>query len=152
VITQISDHQLGVDDKRSLDLVRLNAVVANSAGPCGHVVLNADDEGCVEIGSRLCGRAAYYSVRAGSPVVEKHVREGGRAVVLQTGEGVFLVDGRETALLLENDILAPNDERDSSSIASALASAAACVALQINVEHIREGLRSFEEDSSPRPR
>jgi cyanophycin synthetase len=147
VITQISDRHCdldGIDDLRAL--IRLNAVVANSVRSKGSIVVNADDESCIEIGTQARERVIYFSMCAENPVVGKHVRAGGQAVVLRRGaggEGIYLFDGRRTALTFNEDIPARFDERDRSSTAERLAGAAACAALDIDSTSIGLGLCSF---------
>jgi cyanophycin synthetase len=147
VITQISDRNCdldGIDNVRAL--FRLNAVVVNSVRSEGSIVLNADDEGCVEIGTQARERVIYFSMCAENPVVGKHLRAGGQAVVLRRGaggEGLYLFDGCRTALMFNEDIPARFDERDRSSTAERLAAAAACAALDIDSTSIGLGLFSF---------
>jgi cyanophycin synthetase len=148
VITKISPHYNldGVDNLRAL--VRLNAVVANSVRSGGSLVLNADDECCVEIGTRIRERVMYFATCAENPVVEKHVRAGGRAVVLRRGadgEGLYLLDGDRATLIVNEDIPSRFDQRDQSDIATDIAAAAACAALDIDNKSIGLGLRSGRE-------
>jgi cyanophycin synthetase len=147
VITQISERHSNLD---GLDHVRvlvgLNAVVANSVNSEGSIVLNGDDERCVEIGTQVRERVVYFSMCAENPVVEKHVRAGGQAVVLKCGsggDGLYLFDGRRAALMFNGDIPARFDERDRPRIANVLAAAAACAALDFDSTNIAVGLRTF---------
>jgi cyanophycin synthetase len=152
VITQISDRHsnwCGLDSSRVL--VRLNAIVANSVSAQGAIVLNADDERCVEIGTQAGERVMYFSMCAENPVVEKHVRAGGRAVVHRRGaggDGFYLFDGYgyRAALMFDEDIPARFDERNRSSTAKALAAVAACAALDLDNKSIGLGLRTFGRD------
>jgi cyanophycin synthetase len=146
VITQIRGRHCDLDSVDTLRaLVRLNAVVANSVRPEGSIVLNADDEGCIEIGTQARERVIYFSMCAENPMVGKHVRAGGQAVVLRPGaraEGIYLFDGRRTALMFNEEIPARFDERGRSSTAKRLAAAAACAALEIDSTSIGLGLCS----------
>src|ERR1700680_853431 len=135
VITQISDRHCDLDGLDNLRaLVRLNAVVANSVRSEGSLVLNADDERCTEIGTQARNRVIYFSMCAENPVVGKHVRAGGQAVVLRQGAGggLYLFDGRRSTLMFNEDIPARVDERDRFSPAERLAAAAACAGLGID--------------------
>lgn len=147
VITQISDGQCDLDGIDNFPvLVRLNAVVASSVRSGGSIVLNADDEHCVEIGTQVGERVMYFSIWAENPVVAKHVRAGGQALVLRrgaNGEGLSMFDGRRDALLFKGDIPARLDECVRSSTVEWLAAAAACAALDIDSASIVLGLRSF---------
>jgi cyanophycin synthetase len=147
VITQINDRHSNLDGFDNLQLLgRLNAVVANSVNAEGSIVLNADDERCVEIGTQSRQRVMYFSMCAGNPAVEKHVLAGGRAVVYHCGaggEGLYLLDGGGATLVFTRDIPTRSDERDRYSTATALAATAACVALDLDSTSIGLGLRTF---------
>jgi cyanophycin synthetase len=147
VITQINDRHSNFDGLDNLQLLgRLNAVVANSVSAEGSIVLNADDECCVEIGTQSRQRVMYFSMCAGNPAVEKHVLAGGRAVVHHCGaggEGLYLLDGDGATLVFTRDIPTRSDEPDRYSTATALAATAACVALDLDSTSIGLGLRTF---------
>lgn len=147
VITQISDRHSNLDGLDNLQLLgRLNAVVAKSVNAEGSIVLNADDEPCVEIGTQSRQQVMYFSMCAGNPAVEKHVLAGGRAVVHQrgaSGEGLYLLDRGGATLVFTRDIPTRSDERDRYSAATALAATAACVALDLDSTSIGLGLRTF---------
>jgi cyanophycin synthetase len=150
VITQISDRHGNLDGLDNLRvLVQLNAVVANSVSSEGSIVLNADDECCVEIGTQARERVMYFSMCAENPAVAKHVRAGGQAVVLQRGaggEGLYLLDGHGAALMFHGAIPSRFDEHDRSSTAKALPAAAACAALDLDSTSVELGLRTFGRD------
>jgi cyanophycin synthetase len=146
VVTQVSDHPWGSPHTESpLDFVRLNAVVAKSVSRDGQLVLNADDEGCVQIGSKTNVRVMYFTMDPGNPVVGRHVRAGGRAIVLRQdsdANGFFLVDGGGATVLLGYSP-ASSEESDLNDAASAVGAVAACSALGIGGEHINGGLHSL---------
>jgi cyanophycin synthetase len=130
-------------------LTRLNAVVANSTSERGGVVLNADDDWCVRIAEGAHGEVIYFSLHPDNEAITRHLRAGGRALIVRPGpdgEAVFLIDGVETSIVLAHEISASHNERSVPNISNALAAAAACVGLGINSECIYQGLRSFVED------
>ena len=146
VVTQVSHHRWASPyPETSLDFMRLNAVVAKSVSRDGQLVLNADDEGCVQIGSKASVRVMYFTMDPGNPVVGRHVRAGGRAIVLRhdsDANGFFLVDGGGTSVLL-GYAPATSEESDLNDTASAAGAVAACSALGIGGEHIIGGLHSL---------
>jgi cyanophycin synthetase len=146
VITQISNHPCGSQYIETFrDFLRLNAVVAKSVSPDGQLVLNADDEGCVQIGSKASVRVLYFTMDPGNPVVGKHVRAGGQAIVLRQdsdANGLFLVDGGGATLPL-GYAPATCEESDLNDTASVEGAVAACVALSIGGEDINRGLHSL---------
>jgi cyanophycin synthetase len=147
VVTNVSGDHLGLHGIETLeDLARIKAVVAGSTVRRGATVLNADDDLCVRMASRARGRVIYFALTPENRVVERHRRGRGVAVALRPGprgELLCLLDRRETSLLHVNDIPATFDGRARVNVANALAAIAACVGLEIDLEHIREGLRTF---------
>jgi cyanophycin synthetase len=128
------------------ELARLSTVVANSVRPGGQIVLNADDEACVEIGRRSSQEVVYFSLHSNNPVAERHVEAGGKAIVFRGRAGncgLFLLDAGKTSLLLEEEISVMSDKRDLSSAVSLLAASSVAVALNIDNRSIRQGFRSF---------
>jgi cyanophycin synthetase len=146
VVTQVSHHPWASPYPQTpLDFVRLNAVVAKSVSRDGLLVLNADDEGCVQIGSKANARVMYFTIDPGNPVVGRHVRAGGRAIVLRhdsDANGFFLVDGGGASVLL-GYAPATSEASDLNDTASAAGAVAACSALGIGGEHIIGGLHSL---------
>jgi cyanophycin synthetase len=146
VVTQVSNHPWGSPyTETSLDFVRLNAVVAKSVSRDGQLVLNADDEGCVQIASKASVRVMYFTMDPGNSVVGRHVRAGGRAIVLRhdsDANGFFLVDGGGATVLL-GYAPATCEESDLNDAASAVGAVAACSALGVDGEHINGGLHSL---------
>jgi cyanophycin synthetase len=129
-------------------LARVNAVVVNSTGESGIVVLNADDDWCVRIADAAHGEVIYFSLRPDNEVVSQHLLAGGRALIVRPGPGgeaLSLVDRTENRIVFVDDISDSQDEHASSNISNALAAAAACVGLSVNSESIRQGLRTFVE-------
>jgi cyanophycin synthetase len=123
------------------------AVVPRAVAPGGASVLNADDEWTVQMAAHVEGELIYFSLDQQSPIIAQHLRDGGRAVVLQqtpAGALLVLLAGEEdTALLLATEIPATEHGHNRGNIASALAATGAAIARQVPVETIRTALRSF---------
>jgi cyanophycin synthetase len=109
-------------------------------------VLNADDEWCAAMADRVRGRVIYFSLAPDNPVVERHYRAHGRALLLRPddrGGMICLADRRETSILHASEIPATFEGRARVNIANAMAAAAACIGLEVDLQCIRQGLRSF---------
>ncbi len=82
-----------------------------------------------------------------NPVIRDHLRERGKAVVLRPtrhGEMITLIEHRrDTSLLLAEEIPATMEGRIRVNIANALAAAAAAFAQDVQLEYIRNALRTF---------
>jgi cyanophycin synthetase len=148
VITNVSGEGVGLAGSTMLpDLVRLNAVVANSAGEHGVTVLNADDHGCMRIASETNAEVIYFSQQPDNEVIGRHLRSGGRALILRTQSGrevLTLTDGSQTHVVLSRTSHECNN-RGGLSMSSASAAAAASVGLGIDFDCIGHGLRAFVE-------
>jgi cyanophycin synthetase len=156
VVTNISSDHLGLGGVETIeDLARIKAVVPEAVFRDGASVLNADNEWTVRMAERARGEIIYFSMDPENPVVQDHLRERGRAVVLQQtagGEMITLLDGKaETSLLWASEIPATMEGRLRVNIANALAATAAAIARDVQVECIRDALRAFTTDFTQTP-
>jgi cyanophycin synthetase len=109
--------------------------------------LNADDHRCVRIGETH-GKVIYFSRQPDNEVIGRHLRSGGRALILRTQSGrqaLTLTDSSETQLVLAGTASPGSDNRGGLGTSSALAAAAASVGLGIDLDCIGHGLRAFFE-------
>lgn len=148
VVTNVASDHLGMRGVDSLaDLARVKAVVPQSALRDGASVLNADNEWTVEMARSARGEVIFFSMDENNPVVQEHIREKGKAIILREtrqGEMIIVVENRrETSLVLASQIPATFQGRARVNIANALAATAAAVADDIQLDHIRQALRTF---------
>jgi cyanophycin synthetase len=86
VITNIQEDHLGLSDIHTLDdLARVKSTVAESVRKDGWAVLNAEDEHCVKIGSKLNCNVAYFAMDEENPFVKKLAKEGKIVAVYENG-------------------------------------------------------------------
>lgn len=148
VVTNIAADHLGLGGVESLeDLARVKAVVPQAVFRDGKSVLNADNEWTVDMARTARGELIFFSMSDDSPALREHLRQRGRAVVLRPtrhGEMITIIEHRrETSLILASEIPATYGGRLRVNIANAMAAAAAAVADDVQLEHIRQALRSF---------
>lgn len=148
VVTNIASDHLGKSGINSLkDLTRVKAVVPRSVFRDGYSVLNADDPRCLSIRRVARGELILFSTDDTNEHVLEHVRSRGIAVVLRetiNGEVIYILEGRrETEVLDVSHIPATFEGRARANVKNALAAVAASYAMNIGVETIRTGLRSF---------
>ena len=156
VVTNISSDHLGLGGVETLeDLARIKAVVPESVFRDGAVVLNADNAWTVRMAERVRAEVIYFSMDPENPVLRDHLRERGRAVVLEqtaSGEMITLLHGKETTSLLRAcEVPATMDGRLRVNIANALAATAAAIARDVPAECIRDALRAFTTDFTQTP-
>ncbi|APR77882.1 Cyanophycin synthase [Minicystis rosea] len=113
----------------------------------GTSVLNADDPLVLAMAPEAEGRIMYFSRSATNEHVRKHVREGGRAAVLEqgvNGEMLTIYDGdRHIPVTWTHLIPATFEGKAKFNVENALAAAAIAYSLGATLEHIRQGLRTF---------
>jgi cyanophycin synthetase len=118
-------------------------------------VLNAEDPWTVDMARTARGEIIFFAMDAENPVVRDHLRERGRAVVMQktaAGEMLTVLEAKnETGVLLASEIPATLDGRIRVNIANALAAIGAAIARNVPLEEIRTALRTFTNDYTQTP-
>ncbi|MGI8476988.1 MAG: cyanophycin synthetase [Thermomicrobiales bacterium] len=147
-VTNVAADHLGLAGIDSLaDLARVKSVVPQSVFRDGKSVLNADNEYTADMARAARGEIIFFSLVEDNPVVAEHLRARGRAVVLRqtrNGEMITIIEHRrETSLLLASEIPATFEGRLRVNVANAMAAAAAALADDVQIEHIRQALRTF---------
>ncbi len=148
VVTNVASDHVGLRGVETIaDLARIKSVVPQSALRDGASVLNADNQWTVEMTRSARGEVIFFSLDEDNPVIRDHTRERGKAVILrQTERGemlTFVEHRRETSLVLADQIPATYGGRLRVNIANALAAAAAALAADVQIEHVRHALRTF---------
>jgi cyanophycin synthetase len=148
VVTNVSSDHLGLKGINTLsELARVKEVVPQSVLPNGASVLNADNPYTVEMARIARGELIFFSMDEENPVIRDHLRERGKAVVLRPtrhGEMITLIEHRrDTSLLLAEEIPATMEGRIRVNIQNAMAAAAATFAQDVQLEYIRNALRTF---------
>ncbi|MCC6791383.1 MAG: cyanophycin synthetase [Thermomicrobiales bacterium] len=148
VVTNVTSDHLGLAGVDTLaDLARVKTVVPQSVFRDGVSVLNADNEWTADMARLARGEIIFFSMQEENAVLREHLRARGRAVVLRqtrNGEMITIIEHRrETSLLLVNEIPATFDGRLRVNIANAMAAAAAALGENVQLEYIRQALRTF---------
>ncbi len=112
-------------------------------------VLNADDEHCLAMASHTKAKHLCYVTLAGEhALVKEHVRAGGRAVVLEQGLNGSMITiydkGAHVPLLWTHLIPATLEGRALHNVQNAMFAAAIAYSMDVNLEDIRLGLRTFD--------
>jgi cyanophycin synthetase len=113
----------------------------------GVSVLNADDPLTSAMAEKAEGRVMYFSLSPHNPLVREHVKNGGRAAVIEpgvNGDMLSLYDGdRHVPVTWTHLIPATLEGKAIFNVENALAAAAIAFSLDTSLEHIRQGLRTF---------
>jgi cyanophycin synthetase len=150
VITNISSDHIGSDGVDTIDdLIEVKALVAEEIREHGHLVLNADDRNSAGLARRPSVRRqqpaiSYFSVSPGNPVIAEHLRDGGRAYLLEDGGLVEATGSARATLASADDLALCSDGHPAFMVANALAAIAAARSLGVSVATIRTALDSFQ--------
>ncbi len=148
VLNVASDH-LGLGGINSLEeLAAIKQIIVEVAED--YCVLNADDERVVRMAEASPAEPIYVTMDHKNEIVRRHVRNKGKAVVLEeglNGRMIVLYHGeRQIPLLWARQIPATIEGRAYHNIQNAMFAAAIAHGLGVGVENIRQGLRTFSTD------
>ncbi len=135
----------GIDTIEQLaEVKRIPIEVAQDA-----VVLNADDPHCLRMASHTnAGTICYVTMSREHPLVQEHVRSGGRAVALEEGVNghmITLYDGSAHMPLLWTHLIpATLEGKALHNVQNAMFAAAMAFSLGVSLDDIRQGLRTFD--------
>ena len=148
VLNVAADH-LGMGGIEDLDdLAQVKRVIAEVAQDV--CVLNADDPRVAAMAEHSPARPFYVTLDRQNELVRRHIRERGRAIVLEeslNGRMLVLYEGEDQVpLLLARQIPATVEGHALHNIQNAMFAAAIACGLGVGLENVRQGLRTFTTD------
>ncbi len=147
VLNVKSDH-LGMKGINTLEeLAEVKRIVVEVARDCA--VLNADDDNVIRMSAHTDAKhLCYVTVNPQHTVVREHIRAGGRACALEAGvngQMITLYDkGRHIPLMWTHLIPATLEGRAMHNVQNAMFAAAMAFSMDIKLDAIRQGLRTFD--------
>ena len=147
VLNVQSDH-LGLKGIDTLEqLAEVKRILVEVARDCA--VLNADDPNVIRMSAHTDAKAlCYVTINPQHAVVREHIRAGGRACALEAGvngQMITLYDkGRHIPLMWTHLIPATLEGRAMHNVQNAMFAAAIAFSLDIKLDAIRQGLRTFD--------
>lgn len=156
VVTNVTSDHLGRKGINSLaDLARVTGVVPRSVFRDGTSVLNADNVWTARMAEDARGEGIFFSMDDESDVVQDHLRQQGRALVLRRvadGEMLTLLEPhQEVSIMLAGEIPATMGGYVRCNNENALAAAAAALGAGANGEQVRAALSGFSTDHAQTP-
>lgn len=149
VITNIGEDHLGQDGIKTIeDVVHIKSLVAERVFEGGTLVLNADNDHVVGIGQQTSvakrkRRIFYFSLDEHSPLIQRHLAEGGTAFLLSDGSLVETNKFETHQIIDVSSVPATMNGLADFQIANLLAAIAACRAQSVPREVIAPGLKTF---------
>jgi cyanophycin synthetase len=150
VVTNITSDHIGSDGVDTIDdLIGVKALVAEEIRKHGQLVLNADDRHSAGLARRPSVRdrqpvISYFSVSPGNPVIAGHLRDGGRAFLLDDGDLVEAAGSARATLASVHDLALCPGGQPTFMVANVLAAIAAARSLGVSITTIRTALESLE--------
>lgn len=135
----------GIDTVEDLaEVKRVPIEIATDA-----VALNADDPLCLQMADYTdAERLSYVTMNPAHPLVKQHIRAGGQAFVLEQGMNGHLItiydNESHTPLVWTHLIPATIEGRALHNVQNAMFAAALAYNMDISLEDIRQGLRTFD--------
>jgi cyanophycin synthetase len=135
----------GIDTVEQLaEVKRVPIEVARDAA-----VLNADDPLCLQMADYTEAKIlCYVTMNAAHPLVKKHIRAGGQAFVLEQGMNghmITIYDGESHIPLLWTHLIPATVEgKAMHNVQNAMFAAALAYNMGVNLDNIRQGLRTFD--------
>jgi cyanophycin synthetase len=149
VVLNVTGDHLGLGEIETLEqLAAVKQVVVEAVPRSGSAVLNADDPLVLGMRRHCSGSVVLFSMeQASEEFIDRWVRRGGRAVVLERsprGEMMVIREGRRSMPVAWVHTLPATFEGNARMmVANAMAAAGAAYAGGAHLHDIRQGLRSF---------
>jgi cyanophycin synthetase len=147
-VLNVTEDHIGLGGIESIDeLALVKRIVVEVARDTA--VLNADDPLCLLMADHTSARHICYVTRdPGHALVREHIREGGRAAVLErglNGDQIVLYDkGAQLPLIWTHLIPATFEGKALHNVENAMFAAAMAFSLGKSLDDIRTGLRTFD--------
>jgi cyanophycin synthetase len=148
VVMNVTGDHLGLKGIDTLEqLAAVKQVIVEAVPKTGWAVLNADDPLVLEMRKACSGSVILFTMQERHELVDRWVRRGHKAVVLEKGplgELMVIKEGRRTMpIAWIHTLPATFEGRARMMVQNAMAAAAAAHAAGAHLHDIRQGLRSF---------
>ncbi|MEA5511409.1 cyanophycin synthetase [Crocosphaera sp. UHCC 0190] len=152
IVLNVAEDHLGLGDINNIEqMARVKSVIAEVVNADGHAILNADDPLVAAMAPQVKGKVAYFSMNPDNEIIENHLRRGGLAAVYENGY-LSILEGQWT-LRIEQATNVPVTMGGMAPfmIANALAACLAAFAQGVDIEAIRQGVRTFKANANQTP-
>src|SRR5271167_2928400 len=147
-VLNVQPDHLGLKGIDTLEqLAEVKRIEVEVARDCA--VLNADDENTIRMSAHTNAKhLCYVTLNPNHVVVREHIRAGGRASALEAGVNGHMITlydkGRHIPLMWTHLIPATLEGRAMHNVQNAMFAAALAFSLDIKLDAIRQGLRTFD--------
>jgi cyanophycin synthetase len=152
VVLNVAADHLGLNDINTIEqMAQVKSVVAEVASPKGHAVLNADDPLVAAMAEKAKAKVAYFSMNPDNPIIETHTRQGGLAAIYEDGYLCILEGDWKLRIEDAKNIPITMGGMAPFMIANALAASLAAFVQGVDIELLRQGLRTFKPSTAQTP-
>jgi cyanophycin synthetase len=152
VVLNVAADHLGLGDIDTIEqMAKVKGVIAETVSPNGYAILNADDPLVAAMAKNVKGKVAYFAMSPDNPIIIDHLRRDGLAAVYENGY-LSIFEG-EWTLRVEKAENVPITMKGMAPfmIANALAACLAAFAQGVDIEMIRQGVRTFNPGAAQTP-
>ena len=152
VVLNVAADHLGMGGIDTIEqMAKVKGVIAETVKPDGYAILNADDPLVSAMAAKVKSKVAYFSLNPDNPIIIEHTRRNGLAAIYENGY-LSILEGRWT-LRIEKAVNMPMTMGGTAPfmIANALASCLATFAQGVDIEQIRQGVRTFQMSAEQTP-
>ncbi|MEB3311899.1 MAG: cyanophycin synthetase [Snowella sp.] len=152
VVLNVAADHLGLGDINNIEqMAQVKSVVAEIADPQGYAVLNADDPLVAAMADKVKAKVAYFSMNPDNPIIQNQMRREGLAAVYEDGY-LSILEGKWTLRIEQaTNIPVTMGGMAPFMIANALAASLAAFVNGVDIELIRQGLRTFQLSAEQTP-
>lgn len=152
VVLNVAEDHLGLGDINTIEqMARVKGVIAETVKPDGYAILNADDPLVAAMAEKVSCKIAYFSLDRNNPIITEHIRRDGIAAVYEEGY-ISILEGK-VALRIEEARKCPATMGGKAPfmIANSLAACLATFVEGVDIETIRQGVRTFNPSAEQTP-
>ncbi len=147
-ITNVAADHLGEYGMDTVeDMIATKFVIRQALNNQQDLILNADDDGVVDFTKKLDNSIVWFSWNKHNPVIQNHLKQGGKAAYVSEGAICFNQQGTESKVVAVNEVPITMQGAAQHNIHNALIVVAMMFSMGIDPSNIRQGLKTF--DSSP---
>lgn len=152
LITNVSEDHLGEYGINDLnDMVEAKFIVRQTIDNSQNLILNADDEGCVNFAKQLDNTIVWFSWSKTNQVIKSQIANKGSACYVENEIIYFSKNGIEQEITHVNDIPISLNGAAKHNVHNALGVVALSFSLGFDVKDIRAGLKRFTSTPEDNP-
>lgn len=152
VVLNVAADHLGIGDIDTIEqMAKVKSIVAEAVSPNGYAILNADDPLVSAMAKQVKAKVVYFSMNPDNPIIQDHTRRGELATVYEDGYLSIWHEGWTLRIEKAENIPITMKGMAPFMIANALAACAAAFAQGVDIELIRQGVRTFRPSESQTP-